>query len=462
MRALIITSTCVALLAVMVGAVGCSRYRAGSGQAAEAESSTTVAMNGMPTNGTPTAAMPQPPQRPALDREPLIGVLLNQGPRVAFTLLQPAMVITGDQRDTISAGPVLATAVPGGIQLDRLAGRVLSTPVTMQFIGNISGVCFKATVVAPNGRSEELTLAGLPELHLDPTGYQVQLVERIGLENYLVGVVAKEMAPSWPREALKAQAVVARSYAADRYLKNWRQPWQLHWHYIVDMAYPGFLAKAGAAREAVAETRGELLMYGEMPLPTLFHASSGGRTASLADVKPNLTMCDGVTDPAPAMMPVDDAAAKEGARNLNLSRTHWQWSVSLPLATVEAALKKWSAARPTERPALGDLRSVRIAATTTTSGRVAMVAVSHRLNGRDLVASIPGNDFRLAIGPGEIRSTLWTSCEINKGQLTIQGRGFGHGVGLSQISAWQMAKSGVRADDILRHFYSGATLTRKW
>jgi SpoIID/LytB domain protein len=332
----------------------------------------------------------------------------------------------------------------------------------MQFIGNISGVCFKATVVAPNGRSEELTLAGLPELHLDPTGYQVQLVERIGLENYLVGVVAKEMAPSWPREALKAQAVVARSYAADRYLKNWRQPWQLHWHYIVDMAYPGFLAKAGAAREAVAETRGELLMYGEMPLPTLFHASSGGRTASLADVKPNLTMCDGVTDPAPAMMPVDDAAAKEGARNLNLSRTHWQWSVSLPLATVEAALKKWSAARPTERPALGDLRSVRIAATTTTSGRVAMVAVSHRLNGRDLVASIPGNDFRLAIGPGEIRSTLWTSCEINKGQLTIQGRGFGHGVGLSQISAWQMAKSGVRADDILRHFYSGATLTRKW
>jgi SpoIID/LytB domain protein len=262
-------------------------------------------------------------------------------------------------------------------------------------------------------------------------------------------------------EALRAQAVVARSYAADRFLQNWERSWQLHWHYTVDMAYPGWSPDAGRARDAIQTTHGELLMYAGQPLPALFHASSGGRTASIEEIKPGLTLADGHTDPAPALAPVDDPAAKDGAKALNLSKSHWQWSASFPLDQVENEVKTWLSSRP-NRGAIGVLKAVKIIDRHEPSGRVATVAIVSRVNGKDETLRLPANEFRMAIGPVDLKSTLWTRCEVRKKRLVIEGRGFGHGVGLSQVSAWWLAKSGLNAEEILKRFYPQADIRRSW
>lgn len=399
-----------------------------------------------------TPAGPVAPQRPRLDREPALGVLLAQGSSVTFRLLRGTTV----DNQIINAGTVTATATSNGIRLDRLPGRVLGDHVLFQ----VDGAGFNAQAVSPDGSETPLFLSGSPEVHLDPASRKVQLVERIGLERYLPGVLAKEMSPTWPVEALKAQAIVARSYTADRFLQNWQRPWQVHWHSSVDMAYAGSAADYGRASEAVRATAGALLLYRDLPVPALFHACSGGRTARVRDLKPGLTLADGVSDPSPAMAPVDDPAAREGAQGLNLSKTHWQWTATIALTEVTADLRRWFQAR--SQQAIGEVTGLRVADRDADGNRVVQVVVTHRQGGKSATLTMTGNEVRLAIGPGQIRSAWWTSCEVKRGSLVISGRGYGHGVGLSQVSAWHLARSGVAADDIARHFYPGAVLERKY
>ena len=418
------------------------------------------------TNTRPVAdpgkvmALPTQPRRPALDREPAIGVFLNQGNSLTFTLLQTA-VLEGDSPATVEPGVMTATSTQGGIKIDRFPGKIFGQHVVFTVKGSGSRANFSSLTTSRNGKSETLTLSGSPELHYDVASCKVQLIERIGLETYLVGVVVKEVAASWPAEALKAQAIVARSYACDRFLQRWQQPWQLHWHHSVDMAYAGWSPSATAAQAAVAATRGELLLYHDLPLPALFHACSGGRTALISELKPDLTLCDGLTDPAPAMSATDDTAAKDGAKGLNLA-THWQWTMNKSLNEVETSLRLWTTQHQPSHPTVGGIKSVRIAEKSVASGRATMVAITHRPGGKEEVLHISANEFRLALGPSALRSTLWTACEVKKGKLHIEGRGYGHGVGLSQVSAWYLAKTGHLAKDIARRFYPGASLARKW
>ncbi len=79
--------------------------------------------------------------------------------------------------------------------------------------------------------------------------------------------------------------------------------------------------------------------------------------------------------------------------------------------------------------------------------------------------AIPAKDFRLAVGANLVPSTWWDRCLVVKakgGTLVLQGRGFGHGVGLPQVSAWELARSGVSADDIVSRYYTGTTIERKY
>jgi SpoIID/LytB domain protein len=449
-------------LAVAVIAAGCSRSSANQPRTPSipVEPTAPIAQTTTPTTTapiTPTAPTTPIKQRPALDHEPQIGVLLAQGEMVSLTLLKSAVVTIDGRERTLPAGPITVTATGNGLRIEGVG--LVGDHAELHVGGD--GPHFRATALAPGGQQADLTLIGEPEVHLDPASRKAQLVERIGMDSYLGGVLAKEMADSWPREALKAQAIVARSYASDRYLQNWDRPWQLHWHYTVDMAYPGWRVSDARAQEAVQATRGEVLFYYGLPLPALFHASSGGRTASIEEIKPNLKLADGHTDPAPALAPIDDTAAKEGAKALNLSHTHWQWATSFSLNSVESDLHKWAATHP-GRPEIGDVKNVRIAEKNDASRRVTEVAIVHRLRGKDTTTRMSANEFRLAIGPVELKSTYWLDCYVKTGRLYITGRGFGHGVGLSQVSAWYLAKSGVAAEAIVKRFYPAADLKKAW
>jgi stage II sporulation protein D len=135
----------------------------------------------------------------------------------------------------------------------------------------------------------------------------------------------------------------------------------------------------------------------------------------------------------------------------------WEWQFSLPLDKVSWRLrsKAKDAGSPLAiGPNLTDIRVVERGP----SGRAQTVEVVST-DGIDRVAA---NSFRLWVGSHQIRSTLWTSAAVRQGTLVIQGRGFGHGVGLSQVSAWAMAKDSRLAPEILRFFYPGARLLRRW
>jgi len=322
---------------------------------------------------------------------------------------------------------------------------------------------FSATLAPPFGKPPTLKFSG--QLVLRGTGSRVELIERLPLERYLAGVLPVEMNPSWPTGALAAQAIAARSYACTRWLERFDQPWQLHWHYTVDMAYGGWRAATPNVAAALSATRGRVLITRGMPVLAFFHASSGGTTEAAGNLWPELRGADGRTAITPVMGVADDPAAGPGAMGLGLTATHQRWKADVPLADITAGLQAWAAEKPGQRPTFGTVTGVKPGRRFADSKRVATVIISHSRGKKTVETAISGNEFRLAVGPVVVRSTAWDRCVVaakNGGILVLEGHGFGHGVGLSQVSAWWLAQQGVPADQIVTRFYPGAELRALW
>ena len=410
-----------------------------------------------PRSDEPALPVDRPRVKADLRKEPEVGVLLLSGSRIRFTLLAPAQI--GNQE--IPPGQHEVTVRPGGLSLD---GERLPADASLAMEGPaISPTArFAAELIPPFGARQRLEFAGQPRL-VARDG-KVQLIERIPLEGYLAGVVPTEMNPKWPLEALKAQAIAARTYATCKWLPRADRPWQLHWHFSVDMAYAGLPGRTSAnAIEAVRETRGQILTTGGQPFPALFHASSGGRTETAIAIWPDLAAADGRS--ATGVMPsVNDPACEAGTQGLKLKDPHWRWKNDILLSEVTTRLRAWADEKPTERPQLGSVTDVRILERSA-SGRVAVVEVVYKEGGKTRRTQLRAHDFRMAVGPVEVASTWWDKCTVVKakgGTLVLAGRGFGHGVGLSQVSAWQMAKEGSNASSIVARFYPEAVLDKPY
>ena len=146
----------------------------------------------------------------------------------------------------------------------------------------------KLALAAHPGLQPPLTFAARLPMSLDGKPYRgklvvstdgklVSVVNVVGLEAYVKGVVASEMPSTWAPEALKAQAVAARSYALANLRK--KQPFDLYGD-TRDQVYGGVVAESPAASAAVDATRGEVVLYGGTVADTLFFSTSGGRTGS--------------------------------------------------------------------------------------------------------------------------------------------------------------------------------------
>jgi len=203
------------------------------------------------------------------------------------------------------------------------------------------------------------------------------VVNDVGLESYLFGVVASEMPSDWAAEALKAQAVVARSYA----LRS-RRPSE-EYDVFADtrsQMYRGIAGEAVTATAAVRATRALAVLYGVEVAQTFFHSTSGGRTAA------NEEGFGGV--PIPYLRSVDDPYD-------SMSPVH-AWTVKL---TDREAAKMLKSVRE------GDLKDLKVTSTTAT-GRVATLDV----DGEDGTAEISGGDARALL---ELRSTWFTVRHVD-------------------------------------------------
>jgi stage II sporulation protein D len=132
------------------------------------------------------------------------------------------------------------------------------------------------------------------QIQLQVVAGKLQAVNVVGLDPYVLGVVTQEMPKDWPLEALKAQAVAARSFAL-----SMRQDGHVLYADTRGQVYGGISAETPASEAAVEATRGQVLLYGGKVATTFFYSSSGGRTASINDLEPN-------AKPVPYLVSVDD------------------------------------------------------------------------------------------------------------------------------------------------------------
>jgi stage II sporulation protein D len=251
---------------------------------------------------------------------------------------------------------------------------------------------------------------------------QLQPINVISLEDYLAGVLGSEMPHEFPLEALKAQAVAARTYALNKKLSAMDQPYHLG-SSVLHQVYGGLSREDSRARTAVNATRGEVLTYNLEPIEAYFHASCGGRTESgLAALSRDL----------PYLHSVDCPCGK-----LRESR----WELDISQRDLKAAL------------GIEDEVSIAVGARSET-GR----AKSIRLGQGSTLDAVT---FRQKLGYAKLKS-LWFNLEGDghSESLRISGRGYGHGAGLCQWGARLYAESGWNYRQILMHYYSDVELQR--
>jgi len=257
----------------------------------------------------------------------------------------------------------------------------------------------------------------------------LQAVNVLDLEEYLRGVIKEEISPQWPLEALKAQAVVARTFALRQIMDN---PDQLfHLKCTTDsQVYGGRQGEDSRSDLAVQETSGLVLTYKGEPIPAFYHAACGGHTEDAAEVwSYNHTSLQGVLCSYCWIRPV------------------YSWQVSLKQEEIRRALLRWGYQ-------VGEIEAITPLARTKTN-RILRLEIRHDL-GRTLME---GKRFRQCLGYDLIRSTNFFVKRENSG-FSFQGKGWGHGVGLCQWGAKGMAERAFSYEAILQHYYPGTRLSR--
>jgi stage II sporulation protein D len=267
----------------------------------------------------------------------------------------------------------------------------------------------------------------------------------LSLEEYLRGVVPAEMFPSWEAEALKAQAVLARTYTLAFQRRR-------HGDYdICDQVhcqvYLGIDNETYRTTRAVRETRGQVLTYREAPARIFYHSTCGGATAIPAAVFAEDLES---TEDAPAPRVVSDLVLS-GA--LCSKSPHFLWEYRLERKRFQRFLDSLAAGRS----GVGTIRKLRILQRDET-GRISRL----ELVGDGGTFPMSGNDFRLRFmgrfGRDTLKSTLF-SIRMDGDSVFLEGRGYGHGVGLCQWGAQALAGRGYSYQAILQHYYPQSRLT---
>lgn len=255
-------------------------------------------------------------------------------------------------------------------------------------------------------------------------------------ETYLLGVVAGEMKNDWPLEALKAQAILARTFlmkfCAEK--KSKYPDADISTDIEEAQAYD-FTAVNDRVEQAVRETRGQVLVSGGAFPYAWFHAHSGGLTARAKEGLGYDRAEPGYTHSVPGMDSEDAPAAAQA------------WEASFSAEQVLAAAEKAGAA------VTGPLKTVAVGERGE-SGR----AVTLLLNGQ----SVSAPELRVALGSTAMRSTLLTGLRMQDGRVLMAGKGYGHGVGMPQWGAYALAESGKGAEEIVTYYFQNVTVEKLW
>jgi stage II sporulation protein D len=346
----------------------------------------------------------------------------------------------GEIRVALSEGLRTVELGGGPLALQDLAGRRLTRvgPTWIRVVERGAGVEIRGLgreglrvdgvrVLGGSGRAVRvgsLDYPGAIEIRRASEGLLV--VNALPLEDYVVGSVKAEAGEAMPLEMLKAQAIVARTYAAYHRRLNAGKPYEIV-AATVHQQYAGRVGADSPIWTAVRETRGQVLLWDGELFPAFYHTDSGGHTEDPRVVFAASNM--------PALRPVRVEFPSDSPHHL--------WTLDLPLADLAASL---------QRAGVGVGRVVALEVLErSVSLRVTRIAVQGSA-GRVILR---GNDFRRAVGYDTLKSTLF-AVAVDDTTARFAGRGYGHGVGMDQAGAKTMAQLGYSARQILEYYYPGA------
>lgn len=257
--------------------------------------------------------------------------------------------------------------------------------------------------------------------------FSFHVINPVLLEDYLLSVVPSESPASWPLESLKAQALAARTYAVANWGKHGANGFDMK-DDTSDQMYRGVVTEHPGPSEAVKATAHQIISHNGKPINALFFSCSGGMTDSSQEVW-------GVELPYIQPVPDFDQAAPR-----------YRWSLRKSQSDLQQAANKLGID-------VGQIREIK-PLSFTPQGRVKRLQII----GSTGSAEVDSNKFRFAAG---LYSTFWKVSASGSGaqrQFVFNGGGWGHGLGMSQYGARQMAADGKSAEEIIRHYYQNIEL----
>ena len=247
------------------------------------------------------------------------------------------------------------------------------------------------------------------------------VINEIPFEDYIKSVVLAEVGANWEMEALKAQAVVSRTYAVYQKNANGNSYYHLT-SSVLHQVYKGNSSDTRIAY-AVEKTSGEILTFNNKTIEAFYHSTAGDRTELPEEVfgksYPYLKSVQASCEASP----------------------YWVWERNIPISEIEKSLN------------ISGIKGIKIKSYTAT-GRTKELEIDSE---SEQIATIKSTELRRLLGWQKLPSTNFSLVRDND-SIIFEGKGYGHGVGLCQWSALEMAKKGKSYKEILSSFYPGTEI----
>jgi stage II sporulation protein D len=261
-------------------------------------------------------------------------------------------------------------------------------------------------------------------------GDGIAIVNEVPMEDYVAGVLRAEAGERWPAEALRAQAIAARTYGAYHRMLAAGKPY----HLVASTAhqqYAGQVASGSAVWAAATETAGQVLLWEGELFPAFYHTESGGFTE----------------DPRAVFAARNMPALRAVRCEFSVGSPHFYWSLDLKLSDLAELLRR------------ADVGVGAVTAIEVTERTPSLRATWLTVQGTKGSVRLRGGELRRIVGNDVLKSTLF-AVAVHADTAQFAGRGYGHGVGLCQWGAKGMAEQGYTARQILEFYYPGTLLAR--
>lgn len=288
-------------------------------------------------------------------------------------------------------------------------------------------------------------------LRLLPRGEIIRAINIVYMEDYLRGVVPPEIGPRADSEleAVKAQAVAARTYAMANLKQYEGEPFDMK-SSIMDQVYDGASGENRLSNEAIDQTTGRVIMHHDNMINAYFHSTCGGRTDDVADVWDRKDI--------PYLKSVDDQAACSWSK-------YYTWKETFTESQLRGRMEQYLSSDRGRDLRIGEVTDLTIS-DRTAGGRVRILTVktvhdTFRFQ-KDRIRWVIGRTSN----PDLILPSDRFDLEINRDRdqrivtVTFVGTGYGHGVGMCQCGAIGHSRNGWLYDDILKHYYTNVEIKK--